>query len=906
MIRIRITIGKQQKSQRSLELRNNRRQSQPRAMIRTAETKAAATRFPGDVSEATQQQQQRKSPEVSLPVQSPPTLRSMTKSPVNVHNYCVVDQSHAISSSSSSSSSGNSDWQRVLSERVLTKEAVEKEKAFEGLGHRQYYYFPHNGVGEGGSSASASASDDEECLFKCTDRNAAVESQLEAILCNDSVENYYHKCRRRVSCDCEVCLSRELVRVKREILLMIRQQQTQVTDREEEVAVAHVPSAAAVPVVVDGSAKWNYLYLRKMGNSSGGVVGGAGDSGSGAVAEEEFEDENGVGCCGTDLGPFVMVTGSGCGSSGGGGVTGNGSTGFGAFLDMSSNNSHSITEKTATSTVEGQLNALLTSSAKGAEEREEGGGRKSATTTSVKRHTNLIENQLLTLEEQFWRTKGSAAREAPQSKEASSSVVAGGLEANEATALLSDLSQQTTMSDSTPVKRATIKVTLASTGGSPMVSLDDVQRVQSLQAAAAAATGGSAATASNFGRMKRFEQFLKSLVGKKASSLPPPVVPPPYPHAAIDGGLSAKEQHHHHQDPLSGPVTFEQPALKVRSSVELKSQAAIGNRLSVPGGGNDDDGMNVPPLRHSFGSMSSLNSAVQQKFLNILPISTSPSLTAAKRNLSVNNLSTIPERLRGQGRKATITCHRMNGRTATTTTMTGSAVRGLKTVSCSNFESLNEVGARGRQDQLPTTMMMMMNKCSGEETVLRRSGLQNCAARRLQMSKSANHLQSVMMGGPVRPLNRFRNSMLEPSVSQEEEEEEENQIHQQEQCSRCSSILSLAGGTMGKVRCSDSSVESSVDGHLQPEVRRPGVIVVTTTTPTTTTQKKGEISAGVVQSCKLCLGEVSPQQMTGIGQCRCTFCTDVSREISNELRRRWIIYVCLPVCLSDCSACGRT
>lgn len=845
---------------RSLELRN-------KATIHTtAEMKAAATRFTGDVSEATQQQQQRKSPEVSLPVQSPPPpLRSMTKSPVNVHNYCVVDHHHAISSSSSGGNSNSaSDWQRVLRERVLTKEAekelVEKEKAaFEGLGHRQYYYYPQNGVGEGGSD------DHEECLIKCSDRNAAVESQLEAILCNDSVENnnYYHKCRRRVSCDCEVCLSRELVRVKREILLMIRQQETQVTDRQEEVAVGHVPStAAAAPVVVDGSAKWNYLYVRK---SPGGVV--VGDSGG---AEEEFEDEHGVGCCGSDLGPFVMVTGGGCGSGGGaGGLTGNGSTGFGAFLDMSSNNSHSITEKTATTTVEGQLNALLTSSAQAAEEKDEGGGgRRSASANTVKRHTNLIENQLLTLEEQFWqRTKGSVVREAaaPQSKEASSSVIVGGLEANEATALLSDLSQQTAMSDSTPVKRAAIKVTLAGSG-SPMVALDDAQRVQSLQAAAAAAT------ASNFGRMKRFEQFLKSLVGKKASSLPPH----PQPHAALDG-LSSKEQQQ--QDPLSssGPVTFEQPALKVRSSVELKSH---GNRLSVRGG-NDDDG---PPLRHSFGSMSSLNSAVQQKFLNILPISAASSLTATKRNLSVNNLSTIPERMRGQGRKATITCHRINGRTATTMT-TGSAARGLKTVSCINFENLNEVGARGRLDRLPVTL----NKCSGEETVLRRGGTESCTARRLQMSKSANHLQS-MMGGPVRPLNRFRNSMLEPSVSQVNIEEEE-QSHQQEQCSRCSSILSLAGGTMGKVRCSDSSVESSAEGvdggvagHVLPEVRRPGVIVVTTTTTTSATRKEEEISPGVVQSCKLCL-EVSPQQMTGIGQCQCTFCTDVSGEISRELRR---------------------
>lgn len=625
-----------------------------------------------------------------------------------------------------------------------------------------------------------------------------MESQLDAILSNESgrargvfvsggsgdrVEDYYNKyddgddAARSVSCDCESCLRRELLRVKREILCMIEQQQA--AARPEEALPSSVSASVADSGGGGGSAaRWRFLYVGK--GSAVPPVDAA------RAVEDEFEAD-------CDLAQFAMVSG-------------------GAFVDVSGSSSER--GEKGPSTVEGQLSALLTSGGKDgasawkrAEKEEEGGRRK---------HANLIENQLLSLEEQFWRSRGGVKEPHP---------------ASEATALLADTAHETTMSDSTPVKRPTIKVSLAGTTGVPVSMLDRGSGGEAAldggQKTANAASVAATATA-NFGRMKRFEQFLKSLMGKKTT--------------VVGAATSATA-------PVGG--AFEQPALKVRSSVELKSHAGL--RSST----QSAEELEVPVvLRHSFGSMSSLNSAVQQKFLNILPAAATSTLSAAKRNLSVNNLSTIPESAAaGSRRAAAAQCGRLaNGRTG----------RGMKTVSCSNFESLHQQEvARGPLRTANPQRGVFGDNAACCAVVVRDS----CVARRMQMSKSANHLQSMVggTGAPVRALNRFRNSLLEPSVSQ---------LNIAEECSRCSSILSLAAGTTGKVRCSDSSAGSSVelvDGRpAQPvaeEPPRPGVVVVTAR-PTT--------DAGVGQSCKLCLGEVSPQQMTGISQCRCTFCTDVS------------------------------
>lgn len=590
-------------------------------------------------------------------------------------------------------------------------------------------------------------------------------------------------------CDCAVCLGEELGRVQREILLMIGAERR-----------AQQPPTPAVDV---GGRKWGHVYVRRD-QRNGGL---------GQQKEEEEEEFPDASACDDDLESLVMVTGGG------------------GFPEMAAS---ATVEKNAT-TVEGQLSALLTSTSKDV-----------LTDGSTKRHTNLIENQLLTLEDQFWRnsntrSQGTRARDVvvqhqPTAQKGShslgSTVQAVVLEADEDTALLADPSQQATMSESTPVKRA-VKVLTVGSGTTSVVLEEDpgggVPRM-----------GLVASPSANLGRMKRFEQFLKSLVGKKSSS------------ATTHADGMAKDVQ---QDTAAGTTGFERPALKVRSTVELKSAGS--NRVLA----NDSlgDPVDLSPLhRHSFGSMSSLNSAVQQKFLNILP--TSSSLSATKRNMSVNNLSTIPERRPGgtqsgqHARMATPCCR--NGGTERKVS------RGLKTVSCSfsNFEHLNDVSVGARQ------LVPMGERCEGGEASDRDGRRDSLHSWRLKVSKSTNHLQSMMTanGGPVRPLNRFRNSLLE-SVSQVN-------LVQEAQCSRCSSILSLAAGTMVKVRCSDSSVESSevaaraheVDGGVATgqDVK----IVIASAQPENT-----------VQSCKLCLGEVAPQQLTGISQCRCTFCTDVSK-----------------------------
>lgn len=90
---------------------------------------------------------------------------------------------------------------------------------------------------------------------------------------------------------------------------------------------------------------------------------------------------------------------------------------------------------------------------------------------------------------------------------------------------------------------------------------------------------------------------------------------------------------------------------------------------------------------------------------------------------------------------------------------------------------------------------------------------------------------------------------------------------------------------MGKVRCSDSSVEADatmlahevVDGGSSSVlgcVQGCDFVVVT---------KEVGAADSVALTCKLCLGEVSARHMTGIAQCRCTFCTDVSITISMEV-----------------------
>lgn len=658
-----------------------------------------------------------------------------------------------------------------------------------------------------------------------------------------------------LDCDCESCLDEELLHVERQILLMIsKQQQQQQPPREEALSAAAEPvdggggGAAAAGV---GDKQWRYVYVRKVHKGTGGRYNQQAIEAAAGVFQEEEEDEEFYDETRHDQeldSLAAMVTG------GGGGI----GLGYSEMATVPTEKNAS----TATGTVEGQLSALFKSGSKEVVS--------TGTTLDVKgarRHTNLIENQLLTLEDQFWKSgRNGAGNKEPEvtctAPGLGSAIQSAVLEATEDTALLADQSQQMAMSDSTPVKRV-MKVVAVGSGGSAVVLEED--------------PGGGvprmvASPSTNLSRMKRFEQFLKSLVGKKSS-------PGALHHDVLSKDMGQQDAGAGTAAEVPGKM-FEHPAIRVRSSGELKSRMLAG--------GEDRDPEDMPTLRRpSFGSMSSLNSAVQQKFLNILPSSASAlSLSATKRNLSVNNLSTIPERKCASGADAGLSARRaMVSSCCRNGVPMRKAVRGLKTVSCSfsNFEHLSDVstdphqidvtrGGRKTGDQLRNGEGDERDGNAVEDED-RRDSLHSW---RLKVSKSTNHLQSMMMlaangagGGPVRPLNRFRNSLLESSVSQVN-------LVAEAQCSRCSSILSLAGG---KVRCSDSSVtgESSEEslppatttavdgGGCDVVAGQQDVIVVTREEPEST-----------VQSCKLCLGEVSPQQLTGISQCRCSFCTDVS------------------------------
>lgn len=686
-------------------------------------------------------------------------------------------------------------------------------------------------------------------------------------------------------CDCASCLSEELLQVERRIVsLMIgRQQQRALHPKREAVAETVAPSGASSGSggsdrgggPVDGGAavpQWRYVYVRRGAKGNGGPI-----ESQRSCLEEEFEDQHHQHT--TDLQSLaVMVTGGGGG--GGGGAT-----------EMAATNTMTTTEKNAPNTVEVQLSALLTSSSKEVLQQQQTNSLVSSEgkggTATRTRHTNLIENQLLTLEDQFWKSSsrgsGAGQRDRESAKETVCTTAHGlsavVLEASEDTALLGSDQQMTMMSDSTPVKRVAMKVTVGS--GSSVVLEED------------AGGGGGVprmglvpSPSTNLSRMKRFEQFLKSLVGKKASA-----------GATQSGGDLAGGRDAAQEAGVAGTaVAFEHPALKVRSSVELKSNVLLTTTTSggTVEGAREREREKIPTLRRpSFGSMSSLTSAAQQKILNTS--SSVLSLSATKRNLSVNNLTTIPERRNGGGggggtdaglftSRATPACCRNSNNGMR------KATRGLKTVSCSfsNFEHLHDaaqeqqikcggggVERRRCRDQLRNGLSGEQEEqlpANGEEQE-RRDSLHTW---RLKVSKSTNHLQSMVMttasgGGPLRPLNRFRNSLLESSVSQVN-------LMAEAQCSRCSSILSLAGGTMGKVRCSDSSVtrESSEEEEEGQSVdgREKGQEVIVVTRQ----ERQQQQQTSTVQSCKLCLGEVAPQQLTGISQCRCLFCTDVSWE----------------------------
>lgn len=496
----------------------------------------------------------------------------------------------------------------------------------------------------------------------------------------------------------------------------------------------------------------------------------------------------------------------------------------------------SATTEKSPSTVEGQLSTALLSSNNEEVTRQHVQIAPSAGSGVSERHMNIIENQLLSLEDQFWRTprrSNSAKEQGPPpnkfecdpQQSLTSTLQSVVLESAEDTALLSDSGQQAEMSKSTPIKRA-VKVSV--TGVNTVVLDDD--------------PGGGmsrlvASPSSNLSRIKRFEQFLKSLVGKRSS---------------------AGDSHQPEVEAVMTPPTteqeFESPPLKARSNVAITTSSIKDHDMrSTP-----KQSPTVDLRRPSYGSMSSLNTAVQQKFLNMLPSSASAlSLSNTVRHLSTNNLATIPEM------KPACTTRRNK------VALHQDVPRRLKTVSCSNFEQINTVVGWDTMAGPDTKTRSVQAECA-----LTNGMRQPMQSVQLKGSKSTNHLQSVAMangtnGSLVRPLNRLRNSLLEGTLSQV------NMLQEPPpHCSRCSSILSLAGSTTSKVRCSDSSVTEASSSNRSNQGESGPVIPSCQNVVVVRTRDDH-----IVQSCKLCLGDVSPLQLTEFSHCGCTFCSDVSARL---------------------------
>lgn len=179
------------------------------------------------------------------------------------------------------------------------------------------------------------------------------------------------------------------------------------------------------------------------------------------------------------------------------------------------------------------------------------------------------------------------------------------------------------------------------------------------------------------------------------------------------------------------------------------------------------------------------------------------------------------------------------------------------------------------------------------------AGVEYTGLRKCETVLALTHSQSHQLAEPIKPLNRLRNC---GSVAT---------------CSRCSSLLSLAaagskyslnvagGGFIPVVNTSSScsggggsgGISSSVSSsHLLLPQPQPIVPIVaplqqhrlsgfdeltavpeaeTDTTPAlqTSTSTNALVAKNV---CKLCLGEYKPDNMTRIGQCGCSFCTEVS------------------------------
>lgn len=126
------------------------------------------------------------------------------------------------------------------------------------------------------------------------------------------------------------------------------------------------------------------------------------------------------------------------------------------------------------------------------------------------------------------------------------------------------------------------------------------------------------------------------------------------------------------------------------------------------------------------------------------------------------------------------------------------------------------------------------------------TGLKKCETV-LALSRSSSNLEH-----PIRAQNRLRDSSSTIT------------------CSRCSSLLSLAAnGSRYSLNLSSGGGFVAVGGSSTPKTPLAGQSSNSLLTP-----PPG--ASAIVFSCKLCLIDVAADQLCVIGQCGCTFCTEVS------------------------------
>lgn len=329
-------------------------------------------------------------------------------------------------------------------------------------------------------------------------------------------------------------------------------------------------------------------------------------------------------------------------------------------------------------------------------------------------------------------------------------------------------------------------------------------------------------------RRKRFENFIKSLVGRKSYTK----------EKELNSGTAITTS-------TTTPTT-PQPPLLVTPEITISPSISINDISINRDGSSSSKALGLGP---SSCSTTSLN-LVQQKLWNVVPVLRN---NGSRCTGSATDLS--PRRRNHQSQSLHIENHRQY-----------------------NYN----VGSKGLRKC--ETVIAFNSRQSLYEHV---SGSQRVAVATLGGKKTASLANGVEQ---IRPLNRLRNSLSTSNAT----------------CSRCSSLLSLAGaGSRYSLNVSnhfindslcniaatattnrtaanatqDSGVDVGDDKHASSSFSSSSSSSTSSASPSPQpplfTQSSANLTATI--TCKLCLLDVTPDETTIIKHCGCQFCTEVSR-----------------------------